>query len=85
MKIAVCLRDRFTNDDDCFVFHQGGFLEVCGLNAVDDKRWIQGMLNIPIVEVEANSVNRTVQSYTGPEDSRRLKLPDLKTIDTCRW
>jgi hypothetical protein len=26
-----------------------------------------------------------LQTWTGPEDSRRLRLPDFKTIGTCRW
>jgi hypothetical protein len=26
-----------------------------------------------------------LQAWTGPEDSRRLRLPDFKTIGTCRW
>jgi hypothetical protein len=27
----------------------------------------------------------TVQAWTGPEDSRRLRLSDFKTIGTLRW
>jgi hypothetical protein len=26
-----------------------------------------------------------LQAWTGPEGSRRLRLPDFKTIDTSRW
>jgi len=26
-----------------------------------------------------------LQTWTGPEGSRRLKLPDFKTIGTRRW
>jgi len=26
-----------------------------------------------------------VQAWTGPEDSRRLRLPDFKTIGSLRW
>jgi len=26
-----------------------------------------------------------LQAWTGPEDSRRLRLPDFKTIGTLRW
>ena len=26
-----------------------------------------------------------LQAWTGPEGSRRLRLPDFKTIDTLRW
>jgi len=26
-----------------------------------------------------------LQAWTGPEGSRRLKLPDFKNIGTCRW
>ena len=26
-----------------------------------------------------------LQAWTGPEGSRRLRLPDFKTIITCRW
>jgi len=26
-----------------------------------------------------------LQAWTGPEGSRRLKLPDFKTISTLRW
>jgi hypothetical protein len=26
-----------------------------------------------------------LQALTGPEGSRRLRLPDFKIIDTCRW
>ena len=26
-----------------------------------------------------------LQAWTGPEGSRRLRLPDFKTISTCRW
>jgi hypothetical protein len=26
-----------------------------------------------------------LQPWTGPEDSRRFRLPDFKTINTCRW
>jgi hypothetical protein len=26
-----------------------------------------------------------LQALTGPEDSRRLRLPDFKTIGTRRW
>jgi len=26
-----------------------------------------------------------LQAWTGPEGSRRLRLPDLKTIGTWRW
>jgi hypothetical protein len=26
-----------------------------------------------------------IQAWTGPEGSRRLRLPDFKTIGTCRW
>jgi hypothetical protein len=26
-----------------------------------------------------------LQAWTGPEDSRRLRLPDFKTIDTLMW
>ena len=25
------------------------------------------------------------QAWTGPEGSKRLRLPDFKTIDTLRW
>jgi hypothetical protein len=27
----------------------------------------------------------TLQAWTGPEGFRRLRLPDFKTIGTCRW
>jgi len=26
-----------------------------------------------------------VKAWTGPEGSRRLRLPDIMTIGTCRW
>jgi len=26
-----------------------------------------------------------LQAWTGPEGSRKLKLPDFKTCSTCRW
>jgi hypothetical protein len=26
-----------------------------------------------------------LQAFTGPDDSRRLRLPDIKTIGTSRW
>jgi hypothetical protein len=26
-----------------------------------------------------------LQAWTGPADSRKLKLPDFKTIGTLRW
>jgi len=26
-----------------------------------------------------------LQAWTGPEGPRRLRLPDFKTIGTCRW
>jgi hypothetical protein len=26
-----------------------------------------------------------LEAWTGPEGSRRLRLPDLKTIGTLRW
>jgi len=26
-----------------------------------------------------------LQTWTGPEGSRRLRLPDFKTVDTWRW
>jgi len=26
-----------------------------------------------------------VRTWTGPEGSRRLRLPDFKTVGTCRW
>jgi len=26
-----------------------------------------------------------LQAWTGPEDSRRLRLPDFKTISTLSW
>jgi hypothetical protein len=26
-----------------------------------------------------------LQAWTGPEDSRRLRLPDFKTISTGKW
>jgi len=26
-----------------------------------------------------------LQAWTGPEGSRRLRLPDFKTVDTRRW
>jgi hypothetical protein len=26
-----------------------------------------------------------LQAWTGPEDSRRLRLPDFKTIGAWRW
>jgi len=26
-----------------------------------------------------------LQAWTGPEVSRKLRLPDFKTIDTWRW
>jgi hypothetical protein len=26
-----------------------------------------------------------VQTWTGPDVSRRLRLPDFQTIGTCRW
>jgi len=26
-----------------------------------------------------------LQAWTDPEGSRRLRLPDFKTIGTCRW
>jgi hypothetical protein len=38
----------------------------------------------------ALKINRTgkatpLQAWTGPEGSRRLRLPDFKTIGTHRW
>jgi hypothetical protein len=27
----------------------------------------------------------SLQAWAGPEDSRRLRLPDFKTISTQRW
>jgi len=26
-----------------------------------------------------------LQTWTGPDGSRRLRLPDFKTIGTCKW
>jgi hypothetical protein len=26
-----------------------------------------------------------LKAWTGPEDSRRMRLPDFKIIGTCRW
>jgi len=26
-----------------------------------------------------------LQAWTGPEGSKRLRLPDFKTVGTCRW
>jgi hypothetical protein len=26
-----------------------------------------------------------LQAWTGPEGSRRLRLPDFRTVGTCRW
>ena len=27
----------------------------------------------------------SLQAWTGPDGKRRLRLPDIKTIDTWRW
>jgi len=32
-----------------------------------------------------NSTAFPVQTWTGPEGSRRLRLPDFKTVGTWRW
>jgi hypothetical protein len=32
-----------------------------------------------------NHIKKRSYSITGPQDSRRLRLPDFKTISTCRW
>jgi hypothetical protein len=26
-----------------------------------------------------------LQAWTGPDGSRKLRLPDFKTVSTCRW
>jgi len=44
--------------------------------------------------IKATSIQRTVldegkeislQAWTGPEGSRRLRFPDIKTFGTWRW
>jgi hypothetical protein len=37
----------------------------------------------PKIEVEGKAI--PLQALTGPEGSRRLRLPDCKTIGTLRW
>jgi hypothetical protein len=36
-------------------------------------------------ERKTASITRKLQAWTGPEGSRRLRLPDFKTIGTWRW
>jgi hypothetical protein len=38
-----------------------------------------------MVKVKVKVKQNTVQAKTGPEGSRRLRLPDFKTIGTGRW
>jgi hypothetical protein len=46
-------------------------------------------LAIPITVLNFSSVflgkEIPLQAWTGPEDSRRLRVPDFKTIGTLRW
>ena len=46
------------------------------------------LINISIITTTATSSSSEaipLQGWTGPEGSRRLRLPDFKTIGTCRW
>jgi hypothetical protein len=51
------------------------------------------LLIISIINMKNNIVMKCkgkgkaipLQAWTGPEDSRRLRLPDFKTIGTLRW
>jgi hypothetical protein len=57
------------------------------------KKWLYFVLNIDEKNTGRQSVNFSamckqaipLQAMTGPEGSRRLRLPDFKTIDTWRW
>jgi len=44
-------------------------------------------LDIPGTEYKKLKKGKAIplQAWTDPEISRRLKLPDFKTIGTCRW
>jgi len=40
-----------------------------------------------MMEEKIHKVGKAIplQAWTGPESSRRLRLPDIKTIGTGRW
>jgi hypothetical protein len=38
---------------------------------------------ITLLNVKGEAIS--LQALTGPEDSRRLRLPDFKTFGTLRW
>jgi hypothetical protein len=38
---------------------------------------------VDMVKVKGKAI--PLQAWTGPEGSRRLRLPNFKTIRTCRW
>jgi hypothetical protein len=42
-----------------------------------------------ILPVHAGAVEKVktipLQAWAGPEGSRRLRLPDFKTMVTCKW
>jgi len=42
---------------------------------------------ISIIPEECKGKGKTIllEAWTGPEGSRRLRLPDFKTIGTWRW
>jgi hypothetical protein len=41
--------------------------------------------NNPQQKYKGNDKAIPLQAWTGPEGSRRLRLPDFKTIGTGRW
>ena len=36
-----------------------------------------------VLKVKVKAV--PLQAWTGPDGSRRLRVPDFKTFGTCRW
>jgi hypothetical protein len=45
--------------------------------------WVNRCLFTTYGKGKGNAI--PLQAWTGPEGSKRLRLPDFKTIGTCRW
>jgi len=66
----------------CVVEPARNFMERCSFVMCEKaERW----MSITHIKVKVKSKGIPLQAWTGPKSSRRLRLPDFKTICTCGW
>jgi hypothetical protein len=51
----------------------------------DGSLYFQLKKDLPLISVKSKGKAIPLQALIGPEGSRRLRLPDVKTIGTSRW